>query len=323
MLTAEQRAVRKVHITGSDAAAIVGVNPDKGRLEVWAQKKGLLSDELEPSGPMERGIYLEPGAREYYREKTGYDVVEVGTILNEKYPLLAVTPDGAIGRITKIGPDSATDKFDRFAALEIKFPTFHTWHRWGAEGTDEVPEKYLPQGIWEAAGLDVPRTEFVVDLGDHFGLYTVKFDPEVFGQMYQICEKFWRDYVMTDVQPPPDGLDSEIETLKALFPRHENEQLIESTDELDALIVEYRAALARADDAETVAKAHKAKLMLTIGDAAGMKGPWGKIYYKNNKDSVKTDWERLARAMGADDDLISQYSETKTGARVFRPYWKK
>jgi putative phage-type endonuclease len=315
-LSAEQRAIRKVHITGSDAAAIAGVNPDKGRFEVWAQKKGLIPDEIEPTGPMERGTFLEEGGRRWYASKTNLDVIEVGTIVSEKYPLLAVTPDGAAGHYQ-------ADIFDAEAALEIKFPTYHTWHKWGQEGTDEVPEKYIPQGIWEAAGLGVNRTDFVADLGDHFGSYVVKFDAELFGQLYQIAEKFWRDYVMTDLQPPPDGLENEIAALKKLYPKAANEELIESSEEIDSSLVLYRASVAKGKEIEAQANAHKARLIQLIGNAGGIKSSYGKIYYKNNKDSVVTDWERLARAMGADDTLIAQYSEIKPGARVFRPYWKK
>ena len=58
-----------------------------------------------------------------------------------------------------------------------------------------------------------------------------------------------------------------------------------------------------------------------MGDATAIKGV---CTWKNNKDSVKTDWEQVASvalaSMSAEDQkkLIASYTKTKPGARVLR-----
>jgi hypothetical protein len=63
--------------------------------------------------------------------------------------------------------------------------------------------------------------------------------------------------------------------------------------------------------------------------AAGMKGEWGKIYWKKNKDSWKVDHRSILHEIEsyvpADvlHDAQEKFTTIKPGARVFRPYFAK
>ena len=62
---------RQSGIGGSDAAAILGVNPFMTVQELYEDKTTEIRNDRELTGPMKRGIVLEPIAADYYVEETG------------------------------------------------------------------------------------------------------------------------------------------------------------------------------------------------------------------------------------------------------------
>lgn len=311
MLTKDQLELRKNGITGSEIAAVAGLSPYAGPLDIWARKLGLVEEQA-ASPVMDRGTYLERGIRDWYEATTGATVVAVGTKIHPAHPLVIATPDGHSFRQ---GGDER--------ALEIKAPTYRTMHQWGEEGTDQIPQHYIPQCIWEAAVLGLSRTDVAADLGDHLGLWVVEFDADLFGLLVERAEKFWRDHILTRIAPPAEGKSGEIDTLKALFPRSVTADYVEADADSESIITLYRDTCDHIAALESARDEAKARLMQTIGDKAGIRGPFGRIDYKSNQASIKTDWEAVARELSAPDPLIAKYTQEKTGARPFRAYWNK
>lgn len=68
----EWHSLRKLKITATDAAVIMGVSPWKTKAQLYKEK---LSDEVEDykSPAMQRGLELEPHARELFAVKTGIE----------------------------------------------------------------------------------------------------------------------------------------------------------------------------------------------------------------------------------------------------------
>lgn len=310
MLTPEQLEIRSRGITGSEIAAIAGLSPYDGPLEVWAKKLGLVEDEN--SAVMDRGTYLERGIRDWYCAKTGATVTDVGTVVHPSHPLVIATPDG----IADLGNGNVR-------GLEIKAPTWRTFRNWGYEGTDNIPEWYIPQCTWEAAVLGIPLVDVAADLGDHLGIWTVKFDEELFGRLREIAEKFWRDYVVTKVAPPAQGFPHEAETLKKVFPRANTDEYLEADDDLSALVSEYRFAKAKRDEYGRIFETYENRLRQAIGDKAGIRGDFGRVDYKNNKPWLVINWQAIARELKADAELIARHITVKPGARPLRGYFKK
>lgn len=77
-----------------------------------------------------------------------------------------------------------------------------------------------------------------------------------------------------------------------------NRQLEFAEDEKENLVIQLKAA---------------------IGDSEGLISDYvGKITWRNNKDSNKTNWQAIARALNAPTTIIAQHTETTPGARVFK-----
>jgi putative phage-type endonuclease len=310
MLTTEQLAIRKQGITGSEIAAIIGISPYSSPLEVWARKLGLIED-VQPSEAMDRGTYLERGIRDWYAAKTGATVTEVGTLVHPDHPLVIATPDGR------------AVKGDDARALEIKAPTIWTMRQWGEPGGDDIPDHYIPQATWEAACLGLPRTDVAADLGDRLGIWTVDFDPALFAMLLERAEKFWRDHILTRIAPEAQGLPGEDTVIKALYPSSKTTEQVAADEALCEMVGKFRAAKEALETAEQECDGWKNRLKQAIGNKAGISGPFGRIDYKNNKPSIKTDWEAVARELSAPDVIIAKHTTEKPGARPFKPYWKK
>jgi hypothetical protein len=309
MLTVKDHALRKTGITGSEIWDLVCGD----KLSLWAKKVGLI-DSHETTYPMRRGTALEAGMRHLYREETGYMVDEVGTMVHPDDPLIICTPDGVVYR---------RDTEPPFAALEIKVPTPQTYNEWGESHTDQIPIMYVGQTLFEAAVLGVRETQVCADLGTRLGIYEVPFDAEAFGSLQDLVHKFWRDYVLTKKAPEPSGSPDDMDTVRRLTPFAKYDGHIRAEGELLTLVGEYRKARDARETAEKHEDRLKGELMLHIDDHAGLIGDFGRIDYKNNKPSSKTNWQAICMELHASDELIKKHTESKPGARVFKPYWRK
>jgi len=183
MLTDEQKELRKHHVTGTDIARILNLSPYGGPLTVWGEKLGLL-ESVEPTEAMERGTYLERGILDWYAAKTGAKLRMPGTVVHRKYPLIAATPDAI-----------AVYGLSEYRAVDAKAPTPWTQRQWGEDGSDDIPEHYIPQAIFESAVAETTQTDVTADIGTALRIYPVKYDDELFQIFREAAEKFWRHHV--------------------------------------------------------------------------------------------------------------------------------
>jgi putative phage-type endonuclease len=113
---------------------------------------------------MERGIALEPYAREAYELQTGSIVEQVGFIDHPIIPMSGASPDGLVG-------------YD--GSIEIKCPTpaNHIEYLLGKE----PPSKYKPQMTWQMLCAERQWVDFVSycpEMPAHLQLFVVRFVPE-------------------------------------------------------------------------------------------------------------------------------------------------
>lgn len=91
---------RKQYIGGSDASAIVGMNPWKSNVDLWLEKTGqVIPEDISGKDCVQFGINVEPIMRELF--KLNYPQYEVhyeeyNSWTNDKYPFAAVSHDGWI-----------------------------------------------------------------------------------------------------------------------------------------------------------------------------------------------------------------------------------
>lgn len=104
---------RKSYIGGSDAAAIVGLNPYKTNIELWLEKTGQANPEDISEKPyVKYGTQAEEHLRELFQldfPEYQVDYIEGNMWLNDKYPYAHASLDGWI-----------TDQDGRKGILEIK-----------------------------------------------------------------------------------------------------------------------------------------------------------------------------------------------------------
>lgn len=310
MLSAEQLAIRSKGVAASEVAAVAGLNPWRSPHEVWMEKTGR-GEPIEENDAMRRGIVKESMIISWYRQQTGYTVSYAGrhqrTVVSAEYPLCIATPDGLVspGR----------------GLVEAKAPGRYTIPHWL---NGEVPDYYVPQAIWQMAACGRPTwCDFAIDLGDELGVYRVDWDAELFGTLYEIVERFWRDHVQADTPPPADPTTGCTEALQRLYPMVQKPALMPADDHVSLLMLELQAA--KEEEAAATKRKDQAanELRQLIGDGAGFESDIGKVTWKETKGRTKVDWQKIAEEIGAPDEIVERHTYQGKGHRTLRTYWRK
>jgi putative phage-type endonuclease len=143
---------RRNYIGGSDAAAVLGMNPYKSNVQLWQEKTGQLTPEDISDKPyVQYGTQAEMHLRGLFRlDFPEYEVhyVENNLWLNDKYPFAHASLDGWL-----------TEKeTGRKGILEIKTTNIlqsQQKEKWN----DRIPDNYYIQTLWYMA---VTEFEFVI-----------------------------------------------------------------------------------------------------------------------------------------------------------------
>lgn len=307
--TAERRAAwlearRRVY-TGTDIAKLFGVSRFGGPIDVWLDKRGLAEDQ--DSGPKRAGRYFERGILAMYADETGHPVELADPytlVISPTFPLLGATLDAR-------RMDTDTRPVD---AKNVRFRT----EKWGEPGTDEMPFDYLLQLAAQMAVTDTGAADLaVVFSGQDFSAYTTERDLDLEERIKDEIERFHAQHVLADIPPAVDGSTSWRDLLKRS--RQTKSVVLDSTPEIDAWAQRLRTARQGIAAAEEVEREAENTIKQFIGEAAGVAGAWGRISWKQNRDGSKTDWEAVAKQLGASPELIAQFTKMTTGARPFKP----
>lgn len=297
MLSPEQIELRRKGITGTDIGAIIGLSEHRSSLDVWADKTGR-AEPVDLTPALKRGIYLEDGVLRWYGADTGAAHVErPGTIQLASQPLIMATPDG-IARFER------EDLFER-RGVEVKCPGPFMEQGWGEPGTDQVPQAYLAQAVFEMAVLDVERLDFAALLGGELRIYPVTRNRDVEGLLIERALKFWRDHVVADKAPDPTWRARDVEWVKKTFPvAHKPALAWESLTPEQRLTVEmYLDAHRREGELSREVAELELRVKMFVGDAAGITNmpvlqgsPYSRIDWKENEKGTPA-WKKIAEAL--------------------------
>jgi putative phage-type endonuclease len=301
---------RKKGLGGSDIAAVMGLNPFKGPIDVWMEKTGRETRDVE-SDAITWGRHLEDPIAEFYRTRNEVKFIRLNNPLavHPKHQFLMASPD----RI--LYPKSLRE------GLEVKTAGLRMAHKWGEEGTDEIPEEYLMQCHHCMTVLDFEAWHVAALIGGQdYREYTIARDEEISESIVHIANEFWENYVLEDRPPPLDAsdgcrrfLDRFKKTSGAILEASDPEA-VSKLENLKKISQDLRAL----ESAYTLAQ-HE--VMALIGDADGVK--WGeghKVLWKHQKGSVS--WKKVATAKGGHLDRKLVADCTSEGSRVFRAYFK-
>lgn len=181
-------AQRKKGIGGSDVGAILGINPYRSRMDVWADKTGV-AGEVAENYAMARGTFMEPFLRQQFCNQTGL-TVQVShnkTVAHDKYPFLRASYDGL----------TSDD-----GVLEIK-----TMNEWVAK-KGEIPKTYYWQIQHYMYVSDRKHGYFAIDAAGRFIVEQVDYDPAYEVDVLPELIDFWMNYVVTKQHPPVQKRDN-------------------------------------------------------------------------------------------------------------------
>jgi len=249
-------AERQRLVTASDVAAILGLNPWHGALEVYMVKQGLAA-ETEESEAMEWGSALEPVIAERYAKRTGREVNMCGLLIRSKrYPWLGATLDATT--VIAVVPDHRP-----VSVLEIKTTGASHADDW-AEG---VPPHIMPQVQTQMIVTGTTMISVACLIGGQRMVWVdVAYDDEMCERIIAATRDFMRRLEEED-PPAPSGTKGDGAALHALYPKEDEGKVIaldQDAVEIDMRLREIAQQLAglKAED-ETL----RQKLKAMLGDA--------------------------------------------------------
>lgn len=298
---------RRLGIGSSDIAALAGADPYRTPLDVWLDKTGREPDGIE-TRPMRLGKRLEPIILGEYQEETGRRAILNGHLYQHRDVEIALAT-----------PDAFEIDLDR-DGIELKAPGVRQKGEWGKSGTDEIPENYLAQVAWQMFVTGRTRWHVAALFGNEaFRVYRIERDLELEGGLVEIAQRFWRDHVVTGKAPALDASESARRYVHSLYPR-ERGALVEVKPDSweESLVLELAQRRAEIATAEEKAAAVETRVKALIGDAEGLvQAKNFKVTWKKPKDSTKTDWEALARELGASPLDVERHTTTHENTRRF------
>lgn len=299
---------RKHYITGTDAGKLIGVSPWGGKFAVWLDKTGRAAPIVETPA-MKAGKKFESAILQTYAEEMNCKLEHVdgyNLITCDKYPRLGCSLDGW-NHDLQIPVD----------AKNIKWKN----EKWGDAWTDQFPEYYKAQLQVQMMVTGATFAHLAVMFsGQDFFIYSMEYDEDMAQKILDASDEFW-PFVERDNMPEADGSDEATEYIKSEFARGDAAAVKDPTEEILEALKGLQKAKLDEKDAQDRKTEFENRIKLFMGDATAIKGV---CTWKNNKDSVKTDWEQVASvalaSMSAEDQkkLVASYTTTKPGARVLR-----
>lgn len=318
-------ARRKVY-TGTDVAKILGVSKFGAPIDVWLDKRGLAEPDPD-TAPKRSGRAFERAILTMYSEETGHPIefADSYTLVTcPAFPLLGATLD-ARRQDTDLRPVDAKN---------VRYRD----EQWGDAGTDQMPFYYLTQLAAQMAVTTTPAADLaVVFSGQDFATYTAEHDPDLEDRIKNEISRFHAHHVLADIPPEVDGSEGWRELLKRT--RQASDTILDSTQEIDAWAAQLKLARSVIEAGELDELEAQNHIKAFIGEHAGVKGPWGRISYKQNKDSKRLDadayieeLERLLYRLAALEEhdalraelaiVRAQLTSIRPGARPFKPTFK-
>ena len=322
--TKDQEAGHVAHITGTDAAAIMGLSPWKTPADVWMEKK---HPEL-CSGPDEQkaemfywGNKHERGIAETYAERKHVKLVKPEFMVHPRIPWLGGSPDFLIEGVRR--------------GLEAKTAESGSWNRdkWGSDGTAEIPPYYAVQTMHYMLLTSYEEWDVAALVGIYgYHVYHLFADAELQWMMFQAEEEFYKRYIVGSETPEFDNGEQIRSYIKQRYPRSAEGKKLEVNPYGDRVLKEtlLRLRAARIAAASAAKEEDVCRTLVTayMKDAESM--TWTdeamRLTYKSNKDSIKIGWKELAEDALASLEtsrrkaLLEKHTVRSPGARPLKVY---
>lgn len=292
--------IRKGYIGGSDAGAIIGLNPYNSAFSVWAEKTGQ-TPEFEGNISTRVGTYLEDLVAKLFMEETGKQVQRMNfTIVNADYPWACANIDREV-----IGED---------AVLEIKTTTSFGAIKKFRSG--EYPEQWYGQMVHYLAVTGAKKAYLAaLENNRELRVFELERDEEEVKALMDAEREFWNTYVLPKKTPPVDGHSATSEAIKKIFSEEAGDS-IDLSGFLD-VFQQRKAVNEQIKNLKTELDGLDNRLKVAMGSMA--KGTCGRF---------SVSW-KLQNTSGLDRDKIKadfpeiDFSKYASQSRVFRVTEKK
>lgn len=287
--------LRSTTIGGSDAAAILGMNPHKSAYALWAEKTGkVIPEDISQKEAVRLGTDLEGYVAHRFMEATGKKVRrENYTVFRDDMPYAHANYDRLV-----VGEN---------AGLEIKTTNALNLKKFK---NGEFPANYYCQCVHYMMISGLKRWYLaVLVLGIEFKVFVIERDEAEIEALRMAEENFWYQ-VQNDLPPEIDGMDSTLDALNAEFPVSEPDSEIDLTGcAVDLAILDECTQQIKALEEKKAAA--QARIMEAMGSAE--RGGYGsyRVTWKSQKRQT-FDRKRFEKENGAIPEAYLKTSESRT-----------
>lgn len=285
---------RKCGITGTDAGAILGVNPYRSAFQVYHDK---ISDTIEDidNEAMRQGRDLEDYVAQRFSEETGLKARRANAIYqSEEHPLLLADFDRLI-----VGQK---------AGLECKTVSPFSADKW-ANG--KIPAHYLAQvdHYLVVSGFDCWYVAALI-LGKELIIHKIVTDKQVLADLIDKEELFWTRYVVPQIPPAPNGSEGDTQQINQLYEVDNRDKNADLTS-LRGLLDKRQELSSQIEQLEKEKTAIEQQVKLEMQDAAYGTAPGYKVSWVSS-ESKRVDSQRLRKEQ---PDIFNQYSKNVSSRR--------
>lgn len=287
--------LRSTTIGGSDAAAILGMNPHKSAYALWTEKTGkVIPEDISQKEAVRLGTDLEDYVAHRFMEATGKNVRrENYTVFRDDMPYAHANYDRLV-----VGEN---------AGLEIKTTNALNLKKFK---NGEFPANYYCQCVHYMMISGLKRWYLaVLVLGIEFKVFVIERDESEIEALRMAEENFWYQ-VQNDLPPEIDGMDSTLDALNAEFPVSEPDSEIDLTGcAVDLAILDECTQQIKALEEKKAAA--QARIMEAMGSAE--RGGYGnyRVTWKSQKRQT-FDRKRFEKENGAIPESYLKTSESRT-----------
>lgn len=287
--------LRSQYIGGSDAAAVVGLNPFSSPYALWAEKTGQIPC-FSGNLATEVGTFLEEFVAQKFAAETGKKVRKCNqSFLNSDYPFAIANIDREI-----VGED---------AGLEIKTTSELNMKKFKG---GEYPANYYCQCVHYIAMTGKQRWYLAVLIGNRdFQWFTIERDEAEIAALMGAEADFW-ELVKNRTPPVADGSRATTDAIKTIF-AESSEDTVDLTLKLPALL-QYIDLDKQIAELETLRDEAANRIKSFMGDAGGGECEGYRVSWKSSTRRT-FDSKKFAKE-NPGLDLTGYYKETS--ARTFR-----
>lgn len=263
----EWLTARRKGIGGSDAAAILGLDPFKTPLAVYLDKRGELVDDSD-SEAAEWGNRLEPFVAEAAVDRINAERDQQDLPPVKARRRRAILRHPSIEFMVANIDREILGHEDGPAILEAKTTGYWSARQWEDDRDPDgptLPDRYHVQTQHYLAVMGRAHAWLAVLVaGQRLVVEHVTRDQALIDALLEVEARFWQQVV--DGNPPPATAD-DAERLKVLYPDAKPGSRIVLPGEVDDLLADYRAANAAEKAAKQRKEAAGAQIKQLLGDA--------------------------------------------------------